>query len=79
MRIIKLLNFNYILFIYTKKDEVNIFMRKERNKETKERRFYNFVAVIMLVIMASIIGPKTTIIGIIFLLILKLLRFLDLY
>lgn len=79
MRIIKLLNFNYILFIYTKKDEVNIFMRKERNKETKERRFYNFVAVIMLVIMASIIGPKATIIGIIFLLILKLLRFLDLY
>ena len=54
-------------------------MRKERNKETKERRFYNFVAVIMLVIMASIIGPKATIIGIIFLLILKLLRFLDLY
>lgn len=54
-------------------------MRKERNKETKERKFYNFVVVVMLVIMASIIGPKATILGIVFLLILKLLRFLDLY
>lgn len=54
-------------------------MKKEKDKIGKERRFYNSVAFIMIIIMASVIGFKATLLGIIFLLILKLLRFLDLY
>lgn len=53
--------------------------KKNNDKISWERKFYYAVAFGMLLILASLAGPKVTILGIIFILILKFLRFMDLY
>lgn len=53
--------------------------KKNNDKIPWERKFYYAVAFGMILILASLAGPKVTILGIIFILILKFLRFIDLY